>query len=128
MQRMRPFPKKRVSAHPMHHSKTKPNLMGNCVGSAAKKPPAKRKAPIPASLRAAVWNTYIGEHLGKAKCPVCSSQDISPFTFECGHLVAEANGGPTTLENLRPICGACNRSSGTRNMMEFKDAHFGPKK
>lgn len=110
--------------------------MGNCFASPSaadtppnsdaptKRPPSKRKAAIPASLRAAVWNTYIGETSGKAKCPVCSSQDISPFTFECGHVIAEANGGPTTLENLRPICGSCNRSSGTRNMMEFKDAHF----
>ena len=96
------------------------------VESAAtnKKAPAKRKAPIPAALRAAVWNTYIGAAKGKAKCPVCESQEISTFTFECGHVIAEANGGPTNLENLRPICGTCNRSSGTRNMMEFKESHF----
>jgi len=85
----------------------------------------QRKTPIPASLRAAVWNTYIGEERGKCKCPVCNTHDITPFTFHCGHVVAEANGGPTNLENLRPICAQCNTSSKTRDMREFKKTHFG---
>jgi hypothetical protein len=62
--------------------------------------------------------------VGKTKCPVCNTQNITPFTFQCGHIVAEAEGGPTNLENLRPICSLCNISSGRRNMKAFKKAHF----
>ena len=81
------------------------------------------KTRIPAALRAAVWKKYMGD-LGKAKCPVCELNDITPFDFQCGHIVAEACGGATNLDNLKPICGLCNVSSGTRNMDEFKKSHF----
>ena len=91
----------------------------------AEKPRTKRKTPIPASLRSAVWNTYLGDHVAKTKCPVCNTNDITPFTFQCGHVVAESLGGPTNLDNLRPICAPCNVSSQKRNMNEFKKAHFG---
>lgn len=47
--------------------------------------------------------------------------------FECGHVVAEALGGQSTIENLRPICKDCNLSMGTKNLFEFKEKHF-PKK
>lgn len=87
-----------------------------------------RKTHIPASLRAAVWNTYIGDTIGKTKCPVCETNDITPFTFQCGHIVAEACGGATNLSNLRPICMPCNVSSGKRRMDEFKQAYFASKK
>lgn len=30
------------------------------------------------------------------------------------HIVAEANGGPTALENLQTLCRSCNSSKGTR--------------
>lgn len=87
-------------------------------------PRKSRKTPIPAALRAAVWNTYIGDKVGKCKCPVCETTDITPFCFQCGHIVAEANGGPTNLDNLRPICAQCNTSSKKRDMREFKRVHF----
>lgn len=88
-----------------------------------KKKKPKKKTRIPAALRYAVWKKYMGD-LGKAKCPVCELTDITPFDFQCGHIVAEACGGPTNLENLKPICGLCNVSSQTRNMDEFKKTHF----
>jgi 5-methylcytosine-specific restriction endonuclease McrA len=84
----------------------------------------KRKAYIPATLRAAVWNTYIGDTIGKTKCPVCNTNDITPFTFQCGHVVAEACGGRTNLENLRPICAQCNVSSQKRHMEDFRKEYF----
>jgi 5-methylcytosine-specific restriction endonuclease McrA len=84
----------------------------------------RRKAYIPATLRAAVWNTYIGDTIGKTKCPVCNTNDITPFTFQCGHVVAEACGGRTNLENLRPICAQCNVSSQKRHMEEFRKEYF----
>lgn len=40
-------------------------------------------------------------------------------SFSGRHVIAEANGGATVLENLKPICTRCNSSMGTTNMMEF---------
>ncbi|NDG68463.1 MAG: hypothetical protein EB135_03170, partial [Proteobacteria bacterium] len=39
--------------------------------------------------------------------------------FECGHIIAEAKGGETSLENLRPICSTCNKSMKTINMNDY---------
>ena len=40
--------------------------------------------------------------------------------FECGHIIPYSQGGPTSLENLRPVCKGCNRSMGTTNMLDYK--------
>jgi hypothetical protein len=79
----------------------------------------KYKKTIPKSLRIKVWNTYIGEEIGKIKCLCCKTIDITQSIFECGHIIAEAKGGKTTLENLRPICSTCNKSMNTINMYDF---------
>ena len=39
--------------------------------------------------------------------------------FECGHVKAKTNGGKNSVENLRPICGICNKSMGTNHMYDF---------
>lgn len=80
------------------------------------------KARIRQTLRRLVWNTYIGELVGKSPCYCCRSKSITPFDFHCGHVVAEANGGPVHLDNLRPICAACNVSMGTMSMPDFMAA------
>ncbi len=72
---------------------------------------------ISRSLRALVWNTYIGESVGRAHCK-CGTT-ISQLSFECGHVIAVANDGSTTIDNLRPICAGCNKSMGTENMHDF---------
>lgn len=84
----------------------------------------KTKARIPKSMRVAVWNTYIGETVGRAKCLVCRHMDITQMNFHCGHVVAEANGGVVSVENLRPICASCNLSMRTMNMFEFAQKYF----
>jgi hypothetical protein len=84
----------------------------------------KRKKPIPAALRRAVWNTWIGEQRGVAKCMCCNMHTISQMNFHCGHVKAEAMGGMTCAQNLRPICSLCNSSMGIRNMKEFQATHF----
>ena len=81
-----------------------------------KKP--KKKA-ISATVKRLVWNTNIGEDIGKAKCLCCKSTDIIQMSFHCGHIIAEANGGETIVSNLKPICQNCNSSMGTKNMNEF---------
>ena len=74
----------------------------------------KRKDPIYMALRQAVWVKHMGRVFeGKCRTTWCPST-ITVFNFECGHNVPESWGGPTTLENLFPICGTCNKSMGNK--------------
>jgi hypothetical protein len=81
--------------------------------------PVYRKKSIPLTVKRLVWNKYIGEEKGKAKCYCCRLTDITHMSFHCGHISAERHGGGIEIENLRPICQSCNSSMGTRNMYEF---------
>ena len=80
---------------------------------------SKKKEKIPVAVRKIVWNTYIGKDNKSGKCLCCDSEDISNTNFECGHIKSEKNGGEVNIENLRPICGNCNKSIGSNNMDEF---------
>lgn len=79
----------------------------------------KKKQTIPAIIKKLVWNTYIGEDIGKTKCMCCKKIDITQLNFICGHIISEYNGGKVNVENMRPICNSCNLSMGTKNMHEF---------
>jgi hypothetical protein len=79
----------------------------------------KKKKPISATVKKLVWNINIGEEIGKSKCMCCNSTDITQMSFNCGHIIAEANGGETIVSNLKPICQNCNSSMGTKNMNDF---------
>jgi hypothetical protein len=65
---------------------------------------------IPKALREQVWLKYIGKKYN-SKCIIrwCKN-DIDVFNFHVGHNIPESLGGPTVLENLRPICSRCNHS------------------
>ena len=78
-----------------------------------------KKKPIPSALKRLVWNKWIGEELGKSKCLCCNVTDINQMSFNCGHIIAECNGGELILSNLKPICQNCNSSMGTMNMNDF---------
>ena len=84
-----------------------------------KKVKKSRKKAIPLALKRKVWDHWVGEQIGKTKCPCCKLTDITQLNFSCGHINAEANGGSLHVLNLRPICGSCNSSMGTKNMNEF---------
>jgi len=79
----------------------------------------KKKRNIPATVKRLVWNEYIGEEIGKAKCTCCNVTYITQLSFHCGHVIAEANGGEISVKNLRPICQNCNSSMRTTNMEDF---------
>ena len=83
-----------------------------------------KKKAIPKVLKASVWITYIGKDVGATKCPCCNTHEITQLSFDCGHVIAEALDGKTTLENLRPICSKCNKSMRTTHMDEFKKQFF----
>ena len=79
----------------------------------------KKKKSISSTIKRLVWNTNIGEAIGKSKCTCCKSIDITQLSFNCGHIIAESNGGDTIVSNLKPICQNCNSSMGTKNMNDF---------
>ena len=82
---------------------------------------APKKARIPKSLKESVWSEYIGLNNGKAMCMCCNKKEITQFSFHCGHVISEANGGELKLENMRPICELCNKSMKTTNLNDFKE-------
>jgi 5-methylcytosine-specific restriction endonuclease McrA len=79
----------------------------------------KKKQAIPKHVRTIVWNHYIGEDIIKHKCLCCKKVTITNTCFEVGHVLSEKNGGTHEINNLRPICGACNHSMGTENMVDY---------
>lgn len=78
-----------------------------------------KKKSIPLVLKRKVWDYWVGESVGKTKCPCCKLSDITQMNFACGHIIPESQGGSLTVQNLKPICGSCNSSMGTQNMQEF---------
>uniref|UniRef100_A0A6C0CFK5 HNH endonuclease 5 domain-containing protein n=1 Tax=viral metagenome TaxID=1070528 RepID=A0A6C0CFK5_9ZZZZ len=78
-----------------------------------------KKKPISATIKRLVWNSNIGEDIGKSKCMCCTVTDITQMSFNCGHIIAECNGGELIVSNLKPICQNCNSSMGTKNMEDF---------
>jgi 5-methylcytosine-specific restriction endonuclease McrA len=86
----------------------------------------RRKEYISLVKKRVVWNTHIGEEIGKTKCLCCGITDIYQISFHCGHIVSEHNGGNAQIANLIPICQCCNSSMGTKNFYDFrKDCGFG---
>lgn len=61
-----------------------------------------KKARIPAAIRNEVFARF-------DCCAACGTWDAD----ECGHIVAEANGGAMVVENFVRLCGRCNRLQGT---------------
>lgn len=82
-----------------------------------------QRKSIPKSLKHNVWNKYIGRENGVGPC-FCCKNIIDSKAFECGHIIAQSRGGPTTERNLRPICCTCNKSMGTMNLIEFMNKYF----
>ena len=89
------------------------------TASSEAKPIKIKKKPIPPIVKRNVWNKYIGEDIGKAKCTCCKLVDITQLSFHCGHIIAEAKGGELKMDNLKPICQSCNSSMGIMNMNEY---------
>jgi 5-methylcytosine-specific restriction endonuclease McrA len=78
----------------------------------------KRKETIPVKLREEVWIKQMGRAF-EGKCPTTwCTYTITVFDFESGHNIPESRGGPTTIENLVPICSRCNRSMGSQHTFD----------
>jgi 5-methylcytosine-specific restriction endonuclease McrA len=73
-----------------------------------------RKATIPVAFREQIWLRTCGK-VYEAKCPTRWCQNrITVYDFQSGHNIPESKGGPTTPENLIPLCSRCNLSMGNR--------------
>ena len=83
-------------------------------------PVKTKKRSIPKVVKDLSWNKWVGEDVAKTKCLCCGVNEIKMSSFHCGHIVAEVNGGKATMDNLKPICAACNLSMGTENLEDFK--------
>lgn len=79
-----------------------------------------KKTNLPHVVREQTWNHYIGSKFGEAKCFCCEKNTITPFRFECAHIIADAKGGSSHIDNLLPCCSQCNRSMGIMNFYVFK--------
>ena len=92
----------------------------NAVINADTNPPVDvyKKKSIPSVLREQVWRNYFKNSLD-GLCPICANK-ISFANHDCAHILAEAQGGSTCINNLRPTCGKCNKSMGTTHLDEFK--------
>jgi hypothetical protein len=66
------------------------------------------KKTIPQSVRASVYKKY-SPRCTEMLCYIGCGQVITPFTFTCGHVIAEENGGTISIDNLRPICSLRSR-------------------
>jgi hypothetical protein len=78
----------------------------------------KSKTKIPKAMKTQVWMKEIGNKI-IGECYICQ-REVRNDNFDCGHIIAEANGGKTEVENMRVVCGPCNKSCYTKNLEEFK--------
>ena len=78
----------------------------------------KPKEKIPVSVKNTLWSLHFPNVL-EGKCKCCQTETITRNNFDCGHIISEKEGGEIKLENLKPICRACNSSMGVMNMNEY---------
>lgn len=122
-----------VKVAPIPLVRGKPRRMAiveNVIRQLDIQPPKRtyKKKAIPAAVRQQVWLKYVGEHF-KSKCKVkwCRNT-ITVFQFDCGHNIPESKGGPTTLDNLLPICSNCNGSMRENYTIDEWNETFAPRK
>jgi 5-methylcytosine-specific restriction endonuclease McrA len=86
-----------------------------------------KKETIPKTIRNALWiNNFGDSRTGKCQC--CLREIVSIGNFHAGHIIAEVNGGSTSLDNLTVLCMLCNTSMGRYNVKDFimkYNLHYG---
>lgn len=106
-------------------------LAGLSIQNKQSKPKQKSRnqstGKVPKALKDRLWDTTFGPDTGSGPCYVCGKK-IYARTFEAGHVKAVSRGGPTILDNLRCICGTCNKSMGNTNLEDFKYDYFRSRK
>jgi len=76
---------------------------------------------IPKKLR---WDVWFKRNSGlEGKCYVCNNH-LEFINFECGHVISLKDDGDTSLKNLEPICGPCNKAMGSENLETYKNNYY----
>ncbi len=79
---------------------------------------------IPPMLRKQVWEKHMKDSRSAyGLCYVCR-KEIHILEFECGHVLSHVDGGSLDVENLRPICGSCNKSMGSKLLFDYIKEKF----
>lgn len=78
----------------------------------------RKKTPIRKAVRTQLWRSTFGNTL-VGYC-YCCTREVVYDEFHAGHIIAEANGGKISQNNLKVICAPCNMSCGTMNLEDFK--------
>ena len=94
-------------------------IVEHLTGKTIKKSSTSNKKKIPKKIKNDSWDKYIGKQLGEFLCLCCGHSVICQKEFTAGHIISEFNGGVITVNNIMPICSACNLSMGTKNMDEY---------
>lgn len=79
-------------------------------------PSAMCNKKITTKLKRDAWINRFGDVV-EARCD-CGTI-ITKENHHCGHIVSRARGGVTELENLMPVCAACNLRMGTETITEY---------
>jgi phosphoglycerate-specific signal transduction histidine kinase len=125
------FTNSQLQSHPIPPTQSHPSPPTQSTHPVQSPPTASqqtqpyKKARIPKAIKTMVWNSYIGSSVAESTCMCCKQERITIREFQCGHVLAEANGGQLNISNLRPICHPCNMSMGTQHMSEFVKTFFG---
>ena len=84
----------------------------------------KKKKPIPRTIKNEVWKKYMG-NVNEGLCVCCNLNMINSIkNCSYGHIKSEAEGGEVSIENLAPICNACNLGMQTENMIEYMKRNY----
>ena len=78
--------------------------------------------PISKIDRIKIWDHHIGLKYGEILCPDCNKIPINQLNFVKAHVIARANGGKFSINNLVPTCTICNECNGTDtvNVIDIK--------
>lgn len=107
-----PIKRRRSKKEPKPQVKSQPQIKSQPQSQSQAQAKKKQKQRIPAALREQVWIYRMGR-VFEGKCPTTWCQNnLTVFDFQSGHNIPESKGGPTTLENLIPLCARCNLSMG----------------
>ena len=70
------------------------------------------------SLKQTLWRYYYKD-VNKALCPCCLVSEISYDIYVAGHIHPESRGGPSSIDNLLPICLHCNSRMGVQHLYTY---------
>lgn len=84
----------------------------------------KIRISIDKVLQEKTWQKEYGA-CTSGKCPIFNCQKILAKnvsnSWQCGHIISHNNGGPTTIDNLRPLCTPCNRTMNDTDWDDYEN-------